>query len=183
MDDDHELILVASYPNLDDARTDFGELEKRIEHGLELRAAALITKNDEGHPEVIEARNRHGRAGAGWGAGVGFLLGLFVPPMVLSVFVGAAAGAVVASFADHEVRVGLRREVGQALEVGTGVLVVLVYPNGRVPVESTLLHAAEIRSLRMDRTTIDSLDQTVAEEVKKLHATAAPTSDTKDTNT
>ena len=168
MDDDHELVLVAAYPDVDCATTDFRELEKRIKHGLELRAAALVTKDAEGDPHVAEAHNRHGRVAAGLGAGVGILVGLLLPPVELAVVVGGAAGALVAAFAEHELRIGLRREIGAALESGTGVVIAVVYPNGHGPVETTLRRAAEISSVRLDRTTISSLDQLVEEEMARI---------------
>ncbi|MCX2933646.1 DUF1269 domain-containing protein [Mycobacterium sp. CVI_P3] len=184
MDDDHDLVLVAAYPDVDRATTDFRELEKRIKHGLELRAAALVTKDSEGHPHVVEAHNRHGRVAAGLGAGAGILVGLFLPPVELAVVVGGAAGALVGAFAEHELRTGLQREIGNALDVGTGVVIALVYPNGRGPVESTLYRAAEIRSVRLDRSTINSLDELVAEEMTRMsHPPAGPiTADTTGTN-
>ncbi len=49
-----------------------------------------------------------------------------------------------------------------------GVVIALVYPNGRGPVESTLYRASEIRSVRMDRSTINSLDELVADEMARL---------------
>ncbi|WP_431239128.1 DUF1269 domain-containing protein [Mycolicibacterium aichiense] len=185
MDDDHELVLVAAYPDVERAATDFHELEKRIKHGLELRAAALVTKDAEGQPHVLEAHNRHGRVALGMGAGLGILFGLFLPPVGLAVVVGGAAGALVGAFAEHELRIGLQREVGGALDAGTGVVVALVYPNGRGPVESTLYRAAEIRSIRMDRATINSLDELVADEIAKItHPPADPvTAGTTDTST
>lgn len=185
MDDDHDLILVAAYEDLESARFDFHELQKRIKHGLELRGAALITKNADGEPEVVEAANRHGRVGAGVGAGLGILFGLFVPPLGLSVLVGAAAGALVASFADHEVRSGLRHEVAEALEAGTGVVLTLVYPNGRSQVQSTLTKASSLTPLRMDRTSVDSLETAVAEAVKNLphQGDSAVNAGTPDTST
>lgn len=176
MDDDHELVLVAAYRDVDRAATDFHELEKRIKHGLELRAAALVTKDADGQPHVLEAHNRHGRVAAGLGAGMGILVGLFLPPVGLAVLVGGAAGAVVGAFAEHEVRSGLQHEIGNALDAGTGVVIALVYPNGRGPVESTLYRAAEIRSVRMDRATINSLDELVAEEMAGLSAGTTDTS-------
>ncbi|TGD86796.1 DUF1269 domain-containing protein [Mycolicibacterium sp. CH28] len=176
MDDDHELVLIAAYGDLDRARVDFHELEKRVKHGLELRAAALVSKDAEGHPHVVEAHNRHGRVAAGLGAGMGILVGLFLPPLGLAVLVGGAAGALVGAFAEHELRTGLQHEIGEALKAGTGVVIVLVYPNGRGPVESTLIRAAEIRSVRLDRATITSLDDLVAEEMSGLSAGTTDTS-------
>jgi len=163
MDDDHELILIAAYGDLEAARVDFGGLERRLRHGLELRAAALVAKNVDGHPEVVEAANRHGRMGAGMGAGIGLLFGLFAPPLGLAVLVGAAAGGLVAAFAEHELRSGLRHDIGEALEAGTAVIVSVVYPNGRASVTSTLYRADIIREMRMDRATVNSLEAAVAE--------------------
>lgn len=168
MDDDHELVLIAAYPDLETARTDFGDLERRIKHGMELRAAALVTKNADGHPEVVEAANKHGRLGLGMGAGIGLLFGLFAPPLGLSVLVGAAAGGLLASFAEHELRSGLQQEIGEALESGTGVILLIVYADGRVPLENTLIRASAFRELRLDRSTVNSLEAAVAEAMEKI---------------
>jgi DNA invertase Pin-like site-specific DNA recombinase len=79
------------------------------------------------------------------------------------VLVGATIGGLVASFAEHELRSGLRHEIGEALKAGTAVIVSVVYRNGRASVESTLDRADTITELRMDRATINSLDEAVAE--------------------
>ena len=179
MDDDHEQILVAAYADLERARTDFHELEKRVKHGLELRAAALITKDADGHPQVVEASNRHGRVGAGIGASLGFLLGVFIPPIGLGVLLGGAAGALAASFAEHELRIGLRHEIGEALEAGTGVVLAVVYPNGRAPVENTLDRATKITVLRMDKSTVNTLEDAVATAMGEIgHPVSTGTTDT-----
>jgi uncharacterized membrane protein len=130
---------------------------------LELRAAALVTKDADGHPEVVEAENRHGRVALGVGAGLGLLVGMLIPPLGLSVLVGGAAAGLVAAIAEHELRIGLRHEIGKALEAGTGVVIALVYPNGRFPVEITLSGSAKVASLRMDKSTINSIEKAVAE--------------------
>ena len=168
MDDDHELILVAAYEDVDTARADFHKLEKRLKHGLEFRGSALVCKNADGHPEVVEAANRHGRVGAGMGAGMGLLFGMFAPPLGLSLLVGATIGGLVAAFAEHELRSGLRHEIGAALEAGTAVIITVVYPNGRGPVETTLHNADTVCELRMDTTTINSLEGAVAAAMAQI---------------
>jgi uncharacterized membrane protein len=168
MDDDHELILVAAYEDVDTARADFHKLEKRLKHGLEFRGSALVCKNADGHPEVVEAANRHGRVGAGMGAGMGLLFGMFAPPLGLSLLVGATVGGLVALFAEHELRSGLRHEIGEELEAGTAVIITVVYPNGRAPVETTLENADTVREMRMDKSTINSLDRAVAEAMAQI---------------
>lgn len=179
MDDDHQLVLVAAYTDLERAQTDFRELGKRIAHGLELRAAALVTKDADGEPQVVEAANRHGRVAMGIGAGLGLLVGMFIPPVGLSVLVGGAAAGLVAAVAEHELRTGLRHEIGEALEAGTGVVIAIVYPNGRIPVEVTLSRAAKIAALQMEKSTINSIEKTVAEAMAGLgHPITADTTGT-----
>lgn len=165
MDDDHEFVLIAAYADLARARADFDELGARIKHGMELRAAALVVKDADGHAQVVEAHNRHGRAAVGVGAGLGLLLGLFIPPIGLSIVVGGAVAGLVAAVAEHELRSGLRHEIGEALEAGTGVVIAVVHPNGRIPLEITLAHAARITSIRMDKSTINSIEKTVADSM------------------
>lgn len=179
MDDNHQLILVAAYGDLDAAHTDFGELERRLKHGMELRSAALVTRDDQGNAEVVEAANRHGRSGALIGAGIGALFGLVFEPLLLALVVGGAGGAVAAAVAEHELRTGLRHEVGEALDNGTAVVLALAYPNGRSDVENTLYRSQSITALRLDHSTVKTLDETVAAEVAKLR----PIADTTDTST
>lgn len=162
-DDDHELVLIAAYRDLESAETDFNEVERRVKHGLEMRAAALVRKKADGEPEVVEATNRHGRFAVGVGLGIGALVGLFAPPLGLSLLVGAAAGGALASFAEHELRIHLQHEVGEALESGTAVILAVVYPHGREPMELTLNNASAFRELRLDKSTINEIEGVITE--------------------
>jgi uncharacterized membrane protein len=167
-DDDHELVLIAAYRDLETAETDFNEVERRTKHGLEMRAAALVRRNADGHPEVVEAANRHGRTAVGVGAGLGAIFGLFAPPFGLSLLVGAAAGGLLAAFGEHELRTHLQHEVGEALETGTAVILAVVYPHGREPLELTLENASGFRELRLDKSTVNQIEGTVTDLMEKI---------------
>ncbi len=177
MKDKHQLILIAAYASLEAAETDFRDLEGRVKHGVELRSAALVTKGDDGEAKVVEAANRHGRLGTAVGAGLGLLAGLVFQPVLLGVVVGGAGGALVTAIAEHELRSGLKNEVGAALEKGTAVVLALVYPDGQSQIESTLDRANSLRVVELDRSTVKSLDDAVAAEIAKL-----PHADTPDTS-
>ncbi|MGV1005668.1 MAG: DUF1269 domain-containing protein [Candidatus Nanopelagicales bacterium] len=168
MSDKHQLILIAAYSDLEAAQTDFRDLEGRVKHGVELRSAALVTKGDDGEAQVLEATNRHGRLGAAIGAGLGLLAGLVFQPVLLGLVVGGAGGALVAAVAEHELRSGLKTEVGAALENGTAVVLALVYPDGESQIHTTLHRAASIRTVELDRSSVKSLDDAVAAEIAKL---------------
>lgn len=176
MKDKHQLILIAAYSDLEAAETDFRDLEGRVKHGVELRSAALVTKGDDGEAQVVEATNRHGRTGAAIGAGLGLLAGLVFQPLLLGVLVGGAGGALVASIAEHELRSGLKTEVGAALQKGTAVVLALVYPDGQSQIETTLERSHSIKVIELDRVSVKGLDDAVAAEVAKLNADSSGTS-------
>jgi uncharacterized membrane protein len=112
-------------------------------------------------PAVLEISRHHGQTGAGWGAGIGALLGLFVPPLIASVAFGAAAGALVAKFADHSLKTGLRREVGQALAAGSGVVLVICKPPSQPGVERALSGSLRKSIVPFADATIASLEKEV----------------------
>lgn len=175
-DDDHELVLIAAYRDLEAAQTDFDEVERRIKHGLEMRAAALVRKNVDGHPEVVEATNHHGRFAVGVGAGLGAVFGLFAPPLGLSLLVGAAAGGLLAAFSEHELRTHLQHEVGEALQAGTAVILSVVYPHGREPMELTLQNASGFRELRLSKSTVNEIEGAVNELMDNVKSGTTDTS-------
>ena len=170
MKDDQQIIVIAVYNDVDAAREDFNDVQQGLKHGLEVRSAALVTKDDTGEPQVVEAANRHVRTGAAIGAGLGVLVGLVFEPLLLGLLVGGIGGAAVAAVAEHELRSGLRGEVGAALENGTAVILALVYPNGRASIETTLMRAQSFAEVPMDTSTVKGIDETVAAEIAKLRA-------------
>ena len=66
MKDDHELIVLAAYDDLDAAKSDFEDVERGRKHSLELRAAALVTKNAEGHRRCWKRRTSTVDWAPGW---------------------------------------------------------------------------------------------------------------------
>ena len=108
MSEEHALVIVAGYQDLDAARRDFQTLTDRTkDKDIPLRGAVLVGKDSEGDPVVVDTGNRLGRRGAAWGAGAGLAVGLFSPALLASAAVGAAAcdGAALQSV-KMDVRVG-----------------------------------------------------------------------------
>ena len=178
MEDDHQLVIIAAYDDLNAARSDFDALERRLKHGRDLRAGALVTKDDHGQATVSELANKHGRMGTLIGAGIGLLAGLVIQPVLLGVLVGGAGGALASAIAEHELRSGMRKDVGDALQNGTAVVIALAYPNGRDHVETALTRAKSFAEVRMDTATMQDIDDAVAAEVAKIQGTSSGTTDT-----
>lgn len=164
-DDTRELILVAAYSDLVSARGDFDELARQVkQERFRVREALLLGKEADGSPAVRETSSgHHARAGAAMGVGVGVLVGLFIPPVPAAMAVGAAAGALVASFADHNVKIGLRHDIAETLTPGTGVVVVLVSAYNVLWARRALGGTSSHVVVPFAESSIASLEHTVAE--------------------
>jgi uncharacterized membrane protein len=175
MNDEDAIVLIAPYEEMADGQRDFGALRTQLrEKRFEVREAVLVTKGADGEPHVVEIGNRHARSGASWGAGVGLLVGLLIPPFIASVAVGAAAGVLVAKVADHGLRAELQHHVGEALVVGTGVIVAMVKPDSRVRVEHALPGAVGFTALDFAGATIASLEAAITDALARPHAVTPP---------
>ena len=97
-------VLVAGYQDIDHATKDFEALVALVKaKDVSIDGVILVTHAQDGSVSVRQTGDNLGRKGAGWGGGVGVAVGLFAPPLLASVAVGAVAGGVVGKFVDHRV--------------------------------------------------------------------------------
>ena len=97
-------VLVAGCPDIDGAAKDFGSPGALV-RGLQVSidGVILVTHAPDGGVAVRQTCGNLGREGLGRGGGVGLAVGLFAPPLLASVAVGAVAGGVIGEFAGHRV--------------------------------------------------------------------------------
>ena len=170
MSEEHELVLVAGYQDLDRARRDFDALADQVKSNrIALKGAVLIAKDADGNAAVIDTGNHLGRKGAGWGAGVGVAVGLFAPPLLASAAIGVAAGGLAGKFAEHRVKSGLQDKIGQALAEGTAVVIAVLPPASRLSVEQALAGSALKSVVEMDSSTLKGLEASLAEAMAKFN--------------
>ena len=80
MSDTFDLIL-AGYPALEQAQKDFDVLVGLVkEKQVKSDGMILVTRDEAGEVHVTDTGSHLGRKGAGWGGGVGVLVGLAAPP-------------------------------------------------------------------------------------------------------
>jgi arylsulfatase len=133
-------VLVAGYQDLGAAQRDFDVLcglvkDKQVttEYGV-----ILVAKDAGGKVTLADTGDHLGRKGSGWGTGVGVVVGLFAPPMLASVVVGAAAGAAVGKFAEHRLTSGIHDKIGEALPEGSAAVIGVFAEGDRLTVEQAL---------------------------------------------
>ena len=92
-------LYVASYSDATSAQTDFDKL-KQADSGdddFKIEGAVVMSRDADGNVDVLEsgAANEDTAKGAWIGGGIGLVVGLFAPPLLLSTAVGAGIGALV----------------------------------------------------------------------------------------
>ena len=138
-------VVIAAYLIPDLARQDFDALVQLVaDKQLKVEGVALVSVDPDGTVTVDETGDHLGRKGLKIGGGVGLVVGLLAPPLLASVVIGAAAGALVGKFAHHKVESGIGEKLGAALPPGTAGIITIY-----------------------DRAKADIVDKTLANAVKK----------------
>jgi arylsulfatase A-like enzyme/uncharacterized membrane protein len=131
-------VLFAMYQDIATATRDFDRLMQIVkDKQVEIEGAILVTHDADGAVTVVQHGDHHGRKGLGWGAGVGLVVGLFAPPLLGAVAVGAAAGGLIGKFADRKVKAGMET-LGEKLPPGTAGVITVFDDEYRLAVEQAL---------------------------------------------
>ncbi len=165
------VLIVAGYQELDSAKGDFVRLTDAVAgKTLKSEALLLLGKDSKGELMVQDTGDRLGRRGASWGAGVGALAGLVLPPaFIASTVAGAAVGGIAGKFASHKVQSGLQEKIGEALADGTAVIIG-VYPADQQLAAERLMPGAPLKStVTSDKRGMKELESALSEAMGKFH--------------
>ena len=162
-------LLVAGYQDIDGARKDFEALVGLVkDKQVSIDGVILVTHAQDGAVSVRQTGDERGRTGVGWGGGVGLAVGLFAPPLLASVAVGAAAGGVISKFVDHRVEQEIHEKIGENLPPGSAGIIAVFDDEQRLGVEQTL-PGATIRSVvQGDKKGTAALKESLAEAMGKF---------------
>ena len=76
-------VVVGVYKDVDSAQKDFDGLVGLVkDKTVKIEGAILVSKDADGNVTIADTGNHLGRKGAGWGGGVGVIVGLFAPAML-----------------------------------------------------------------------------------------------------
>jgi len=144
-------VVIAAYLIPDLAKKDFDGLVLLVkDKQLKVEGVALVSNDADGNVTISETGDHLGRKGLEIGGGVGLAVGLLAPPLLASVVVGGAAGALVGKFARHRVESGLEQKMGAALPPGSAG-VVAIYDRAKAStVDETLASAVRKSVAQVD---------------------------------
>jgi arylsulfatase len=157
-------VVIAAYLIPDLARQDFDALVQLVaDKQLKVEGVALVSVDPDGNVTVDETGDHLGRKGLKIGGGVGLVVGLLAPPLLASVVIGGAAGALVGKFAKHKVESGLGEKLGAALPPGTAGIVAIYDRAKADTVDKTLANAVKKSVAEVDGTGAKQLKAALAE--------------------
>jgi len=164
MSKEKNIVILAAYQNIDAAKNNFDQLVQLVkDKKVETDGMILVQKDQDGKLSVSETGDHLGRKGMGWGAGVGLLVGLAAPPLLASVAVGAAGGALVGKFAKQKVVKGMEEGLGEKLKPGTAIVLALVPEEDRLEAEMALPDSPAKSVATIDKTGKEGLQEALAE--------------------
>ena len=168
MSDSFELMM-AGYPSVEAAQKDFDELVRLVkDKKVKIEGVILVEHDADGEVTVSQTGDHLGRKGLGWGGGVGLVVGLFAPPLLAAVAVGAAAGGLVGKFAKHKVESGLEKRPRREAPPGTAAIIAVFDDEDRLAVEQALPGSPAKSVAQMDKKGVRGLKDALAEAAGKF---------------
>jgi arylsulfatase A-like enzyme/uncharacterized membrane protein len=162
-------VLVAGYQDIDTANKDFESLAAQVKDGnVEIEGVILVTHAKDGTVSVQQTGDHLGRKGAGWGGGVGVAVGLFAPPLLASVAVGAVAGGVIGKFVDHRLQHEIHDKIGENLPPGSAGVIAVFDDGQRLGVEQALTGSLAKSIVQGDKEGVEALKGSLAEAMGKF---------------
>ena len=162
-------VLVAGYEDIDEATKDFESLVALVrEQRVSIEGVILVTHAEDGAVSVRQTGDHRGRTGVGWGGGVGLAVGLFAPPLLASVAVGALAGGVISKFIDHRVEQEIHEKIGENLPPGAAGIIAVFDDGQRLGVEQALAGAMMRSVVQGEKSGTAALKESLAEAMGKF---------------
>lgn len=162
----HNILIMAGYQAIEPAAKNFDQLTQLVkDKTIKTDGMILVQRDNDGRVTVSETGDHLGRKSAGWGGGVGVLVGLAAPPLLASVAVGAASGAIVGRFARHKLESGIESGLGEKLKPGMAAILAVVREEDRLVAEQAMVDSPAKSVAEID----DGLKAALAEAAGKFN--------------
>lgn len=151
MSDENLILYVAAYDEADIAADDFEALKALEGNDLSIVGAVVMNRDADGKVDVLEVGDGDVEAGAWVGGGIGLVVGLFAPPLLISTAIGAGIGAVLGHFTKRHEEHELGVDIDEYLPPDSSAIVVVVEDRYLDRVESALAKSGKKISRAIDK--------------------------------
>src|SRR5689334_13218480 len=163
-DDETIDVLIGGYMSKNAAHDDY---EAVLASGGYLHGAVVVSKDLEGNLAVEESDHMVREGAAGLGA-VGFVVGLFAPPLLAATAVGALVGAATGKALHHRTKGKLEQQAGATIPLG-GAGLIVAYPRSAAgAVEPSVTRAVQKAVGEAEGHHVQALKAAIADAQEKL---------------
>ncbi len=158
-------LYVATYSDANAAQADFDALKSNTEDDLAVVGAVVMSRDGDGKVDVLEtgAANESTAGGALIGGGIGLIVGLFAPPLLLSTAIGAGIGALVGELVKKHDEKELGVDLDEYFPPNSSAVVVVVDNEYLDRVEAALGKADKKISKAIDEGDYDKLKKAISD--------------------
>lgn len=168
MSSDNLALYVGTYSDPTSARQDFEVLKAAEGDDMKIVGAVVMSRDADGKVDVLESGDKDVASGAWIGGGLGLVVGLFAPPLLVSTAIGAGIGAVLGHFVkkheEHEIGVSL----DDFLPCNSSAVVVVADDRYLDRVEAALSKSEKKISKAIDKADFDQLRSALSEAEKTV---------------
>jgi len=119
-------LYVAAYSDATSAQADFEALKNAEGDDLKVEAAVVMSRDADGKVDVLEEGDGDTAGGAVIGGSLGFVVGLFAPPLLAATAIGAGIGAVLGHLTKKHEEKELGAELDEYFPPSSSAVVVIV---------------------------------------------------------
>ncbi len=163
MADDNLVLYVAAYDDADSAQQDFEVLRAAEGPDLAIMGAVVMNRDADGKVDVLEVGDGEVAGGAVIGGGIGLVVGLFAPPLLISTAIGAGIGALLGHFTKKHEEKELGVEVDEYFPPDSSAVVVVLDDVYLDRVEAALSKSAKKISKAIDKDDYEKLRKAISE--------------------
>jgi uncharacterized membrane protein len=164
IDEETTDVLIGGYLSTAAAHEDY---EAVLACGGHLWGAVVVSKDMEGNLSIEQSDHAVAEGAAGLG-GVGFVVGLFAPPLLAATAIGAAIGAVGGKALHNKIGSKLEESAGETIPIG-GAGLIVAYPHSAAEtVEPAVTRAIQKVVGEADGHHVQALKGAIADAQQKM---------------
>ena len=156
---DNLALYVAAYSDPTTAKDDFETLKDAQGDDLQIVGAVVMSRDADGKVDVLEKGDEMTAGGAVIGGGIGFVVGLFAPPLLAATAIGAGIGAVLGHFTKKHEEKELGVELDEYFPPNSSAVVVII--------DNQYLDRVEASLTKADKKVSKAIDSGDAEKLQK----------------
>ena len=168
MADQNLTLYVSTYADATAAQADFQSLKDAEGPDLDVVAAVVMSRDADGKVDVLEQGDEDTASGAVIGGGIGFVVGLFAPPLLAATAVGAGIGALLGHFTKKHEEKELGVELDEYFPPNSSAVVVIVDDKYLDRVQASLTKADKKVSKAIDSGDADKLQQAISDSADDI---------------